>query len=87
MKQTNKQTCFVTVINIVTNITMLSMFFRANQSVNSLWNTQLYLHLFSFQISLHRSVPDTRDPRCAAVSYDAALPTTTVIIIFTNEAW
>ncbi len=40
-----------------------------------------------FQISLHRSVPDTRDSRCNAVHYDASLPTTSVIIIFTNEAW
>ena len=32
-------------------------------------------------------VPDTRDSRCKAVYYDKELPSTSVIIIFTNEAW
>jgi polypeptide N-acetylgalactosaminyltransferase len=41
----------------------------------------------SDKISLHRTVPDTRDPQCAAVKYDKELPTVSVIIIFTNEAW
>jgi polypeptide N-acetylgalactosaminyltransferase len=41
----------------------------------------------SDKISLHRRVPDTRDPRCRNVSYDHDLPTASVIIIFTNEAW
>ena len=41
----------------------------------------------SDKISLHRTVPDTRDPRCKAVTYDEDLPNASVIIIFTNEAW
>ena len=41
----------------------------------------------SDKISLHRSVPDTRDPRCKSIHYDANLPNASVIIIFTNEAW
>ena len=41
----------------------------------------------SDKISLHRTVPDTRDPRCKAVNYDEDLPNASVIIIFTNEAW
>ena len=42
----------------------------------------------SDKMSLHRSVPDTRDPKCAKLTYDVdALPTTSVVIIFTNEAW
>ena len=34
-----------------------------------------------------RTVPDTRDPQCKAVRYDADLPSVSVVIIFTNEAW
>ena len=34
-----------------------------------------------------RTVPDTRDPQCKAVKYDAELPSVSVVIIFTNEAW
>ena len=41
----------------------------------------------SDKISLHRKVPDTRDPLCQAQVYDQELPTASVIIIFTNEAW
>lgn len=41
----------------------------------------------SDKISLHRTVPDTRDPQCKAVKYDAELPSVSVVIIFTNEAW
>ena len=32
-------------------------------------------------------MPDTKDPRCEAVFYDKDLPSVSVIIIFTNEAW
>ena len=32
-------------------------------------------------------MPDTRDPQCKAVKYDADLPSVSVVIIFTNEAW
>jgi len=41
----------------------------------------------SDKISYTREVPDTRDSRCKAVYYDKELPSTSVIIIFTNEAW
>ena len=41
----------------------------------------------SDKISLHRTVPDTRDPQCKAVKYDEQLPSVSVVIIFTNEAW
>ena len=43
-----ERTCFVPVINIVTNITVPSMFFQANQSVNTFMNGPLIsLFLFS----------------------------------------
>jgi len=41
----------------------------------------------SDKISYTRQVPDTRDARCKAVFYEKELPSTSVIIIFTNEAW
>ncbi len=41
----------------------------------------------SDKISLRRNVPDTRDPQCKKVQYDKELPTVSVVIIFTNEAW
>ncbi len=43
----------------------------------------------SDKMSLHRVVPDTRDPACRARRYDPPeqLPSASVVIIFTNEAW
>lgn len=42
----------------------------------------------SDKISLDRDVPDPRIQACKDIKYDyAALPKTSVIIIFTDEAW
>ncbi|VDK47100.1 unnamed protein product, partial [Anisakis simplex] len=42
----------------------------------------------SDKVSLDRSLPDTRHPKCRLVKYDIDdLPRTSVIIIFTDEAW
>ncbi|XP_069948026.1 polypeptide N-acetylgalactosaminyltransferase 1 isoform X1 [Cherax quadricarinatus] len=41
----------------------------------------------SDKISLNRSVPDSRDSLCKEIHYDNDLPSASVIIIFTNEAW
>ncbi|XP_046388816.1 polypeptide N-acetylgalactosaminyltransferase 1 isoform X2 [Ischnura elegans] len=43
--------------------------------------------ILSDKISLTRSVPDSRDPLCKSVHYDEDLPSASIIIIFTNEAW
>lgn len=43
--------------------------------------------IVSDKVSYTRNVPDTRDPRCKAVYYGKDLPSTSIIIIFTNEAW
>lgn len=43
--------------------------------------------LISDQIPYNRSLPDVRDPLCKKVTYDDELPSASVIIIFTNEAW
>lgn len=41
----------------------------------------------SDKISLNRSIPDSRDPLCKDLRYDSDLPSASVIIIFTNEAF
>ena len=41
----------------------------------------------SDRISLHRNVPDTRDSACRKLSYDNKLPSASIVIIFTNEAY
>ena len=41
----------------------------------------------SDRVSLHRDVPDTRDSACRKLSYDRKLPSASVVIIFTNEAY
>lgn len=46
-----------------------------------------YNLLASDMISLHRSLPDPRVDECKKLSYPEKLPTTSVIIIFHNEAW
>ncbi len=49
--------------------------------------TEAFNIIASDKISMHRSVPDTRDPHCKAVDYDDDLPKASIVIIFTNEAW
>ncbi|PSN45103.1 Polypeptide N-acetylgalactosaminyltransferase 1 [Blattella germanica] len=43
--------------------------------------------LLSDKIPYTRTVPDARNPRCRDLTYDSELPTASVVIIFTNEAW
>ncbi|XP_018020452.1 polypeptide N-acetylgalactosaminyltransferase 1 [Hyalella azteca] len=43
--------------------------------------------ILSDKIAYNRSVPDSRDPLCARVTYSSQLPSASVIIIFNNEAW
>merc|ERR550519_378035 len=49
--------------------------------------TEAFNLVASDKITYTRQQPDTRDPRCKAVQYDSVLPTTSIVIIFTNEAW
>jgi len=49
--------------------------------------TEAFNLVASDKIVYDRQVPDTRDSRCQAVVYDNNLPTVSVVIIFTNEAW
>ncbi|KAJ9592475.1 hypothetical protein L9F63_015891, partial [Diploptera punctata] len=43
--------------------------------------------LLSDKIPYNRRLPDARNPKCKDVKYDADLPSASVVIIFTNEAW
>jgi len=54
---------------------------------DEIMKTEAFNLVASDKIVYTREVPDTRDPRCQAVAYDRVLPTTSVVIIFTNEAW
>lgn len=57
------------------------------EEADRLMKTEAFNIVASDKISMHRTVPDTRDPRCKELRYDSRLPTASVIIIFTNEAW
>lgn len=50
-----------------------------------LFDEEGFYVIVSDTISVNRSVPDTRDPRCKNVNYLKNLPRTSVIIIFHNE--
>jgi len=60
---------------------------REGETAEELMKTEAFNLIVSDKISYTRDVPDTRDHRCKAVYYDEELPSTSVIIIFTNEAW
>jgi len=60
---------------------------REGQMGESVMKTEAFNLVVSDKISYTRQVPDTRDSRCKAVYYDEDLPSTSIIIIYTNEAW
>ncbi|XP_051548975.1 probable polypeptide N-acetylgalactosaminyltransferase 8 [Myxocyprinus asiaticus] len=45
-----------------------------------------YNSFLSNRLPLNRTIPDTRDPRCAEKSYPKDLPTISVVLIYLNEA-
>lgn len=51
------------------------------------WKNNAFNQYVSDMISLHRSLADIRDPECKNVKWFEPLPSTTVIVIFHNEAW
>lgn len=53
------------------------------------WSDNAFNQYASDLMSLHRSLPDVRDPRCKDTPYPppSKLPATSVIICFHNEAW
>jgi polypeptide N-acetylgalactosaminyltransferase len=51
------------------------------------WTNNAFNAYASDMISIHRSLADIRDPACKTVKWYDPLPTTSVIVIFHNEAW
>lgn len=51
------------------------------------WKNNAFNGYVSDMISLHRSLADIRDPQCKTVEWYSPLPSTSVIVIFHNEAW
>ena len=51
------------------------------------WKNNAFNNYVSDMISVHRSLADIRDPACKALKWYDPLPTTSVIVIFHNEAW
>lgn len=53
------------------------------------WAANAFNEYASNMMSLHRTLPDVRDPKCKDVDYPppSQLPATSVIICFHNEAW
>lgn len=51
------------------------------------WGDNAFNRYVSDMISLHRSLPDVRDPECKTLEYGDDLPDACVIVIFHNEAW
>ncbi|XP_014254198.1 putative polypeptide N-acetylgalactosaminyltransferase 9 isoform X2 [Cimex lectularius] len=51
------------------------------------WQKNAFNQYISDLISVHRTLPDPRDPWCLSQKYATDLPPTSVIICFHNEAW
>nr|XP_022303329.1 polypeptide N-acetylgalactosaminyltransferase 5-like isoform X2 [Crassostrea virginica] len=51
------------------------------------WQKNAFNQYASDMISLHRTLPDVRDPECKDLKYKDKLPDTSVVVCFHNEAW
>lgn len=51
------------------------------------WQKNAFNQYASDMISLHRTLPDVRDPECKDLKYKDNLPDTSVVVCFHNEAW
>lgn len=55
--------------------------------MNRLFQINRYNLMVSDRIPLNRTLPDVRRKECRTYVYDDTLPSTSVIIVFHNEAW
>lgn len=55
--------------------------------ISKIVKIEAFNKLLSDHISYTRKIPDARFPECHELKYDEDLPSMSVIIIFTNEAW
>ncbi|XP_070566323.1 polypeptide N-acetylgalactosaminyltransferase 1-like [Ptychodera flava] len=51
------------------------------------WKINEFNLMASERIALNRSLPDVRPKGCLSKTYSRSLPTTSVIVVFHNEAW
>jgi polypeptide N-acetylgalactosaminyltransferase len=51
------------------------------------WKDNSFNNYVSDMISVRRSLPNIQDPACKVIQWYHPLPSTSVIIIFHNEAW
>ncbi|XP_076818443.1 polypeptide N-acetylgalactosaminyltransferase 4-like isoform X2 [Clavelina lepadiformis] len=58
-----------------------------SRKVKQGWEKHAFNHYACDQISLHRHIQDNRDKECRERRWRKPIPTTSVIIIFHNEAW
>ena len=63
------------------------LFGSEQREAEEIMKKEAFNMLISDRISYNRTLPDVRDSLCAKLSYDRILPSASVIIIFTNEAW
>lgn len=57
------------------------------QEAEEIMKKEAFNLFVSDRISYNRTLPDVRDSLCKDLTYDRILPSASVIIIFTNEAW
>ena len=60
---------------------------REKDSYDAGWQAHAYNRYVSDLISVHRSLPDVRDPECKDRKLRQQLPNASVVICFHNEAW
>ena len=60
---------------------------KEQEQAEEIMKKEAFNLLISDQIPYNRSLPDVRDSMCKSLTYDKDLPSASVIIIFTNEAW
>lgn len=63
--------------------------FRGNErrKADKIMKKEAFNRMLSDMVSYNRSMVDARHPLCKTITYDHNLPSCSVIIIFTNEAW
>ena len=69
---------------------LLDSFLETNFSISCIYivfTWSLLCLICSDKISLDRSIPDVRSSECKAIPYGIDLPSASVVIIFTDEAW
>ncbi|PNF39500.1 hypothetical protein B7P43_G11038 [Cryptotermes secundus] len=57
------------------------------KQAEKLMEVEAFNIVLSDKIPFSRKLPDARNPKCKDLTYDSDLPSASVVIVFTNEAW